>query len=295
MRPTPISRFSRTRLRRRAADGRREDVCRHLRRGSAARSGADAVCLGTACGPACRRSRSIAPRLQRGMTERSVLLDADQGACRARALGFGVTRRDDPPSQGKSACRRYASSRMSIGHWRSAAWHAVPRPRDPRSRHQAPFRSSGCNGRLHRRIPRALSPSKGRRVLVSAPARALPRSPSRARPTGGGAHGRRREDPQPRAGPCALPARRRAEAGTFIAAVEAYADFHWEHMRREEKEVLPLAAKHLTPSDWDAIDAAFLGHADPLVSESAGDDYRALFRKIVNLAPPPIGLGPPSE
>ena len=87
----------------------------------------------------------------------------------------------------------------------------------------------------------------------------------------------------------------KAEAETFISAVEAYADFHWEHMRREEKEVLPLAAKHLTPGDWDAIDAAFLGHADPLVSESAGEDYRALFRKIVNLAPPPIGLGPPSE
>jgi hemerythrin-like domain-containing protein len=84
------------------------------------------------------------------------------------------------------------------------------------------------------------------------------------------------------------------EAGAFISAVEAYADFHWEHMRREENEVLPLAAKHLKPVDWDAIDAAFLGHADPLVGESSGEDYRALFRKIVNLAPPPIGLGPPS-
>ena len=83
-----------------------------------------------------------------------------------------------------------------------------------------------------------------------------------------------------------------AEAEAFIAAVEAYAEFHWEHMRREEKEVLPLAEKHLTAGDWEAIDAAFTGHADPLVGESSGEDFRKLFRKIVNLAPPPIGLGP---
>ena len=50
-----------------------------------------------------------------------------------------------------------------------------------------------------------------------------------------------------------------AEAETFIAAVEAYAEFHWEHMGREEKEVLPLAEKHLTAGDWEAIDAAFTG------------------------------------
>jgi branched-chain amino acid transport system ATP-binding protein len=86
-----------------------------------------------------------------------------------------------------------------------------------------------------------------------------------------------------------------AEAEPFIAAVEAYAEFHWEHMGREEKEVLPLAEKHLTAVDWEAIDAAFTGHADPLVGEASGEDYRKLFRKIVNLAPPPIGLGPPSE
>jgi hemerythrin-like domain-containing protein len=83
-----------------------------------------------------------------------------------------------------------------------------------------------------------------------------------------------------------------AEAGAFIAAVEAYAEFHWKHMGREEKEVFPLAEKHLTEDDWAAIDAAFAGHADPLVGDSSGEDYRKLFRRIVNLAPPPIGLGP---
>ena len=42
----------------------------------------------------------------------------------------------------------------------------------------------------------------------------------------------------------------------FAAAVDDYADFHWKHMGAEEEEVLPLAKKHLTPEDWDAIDAA---------------------------------------
>jgi len=74
--------------------------------------------------------------------------------------------------------------------------------------------------------------------------------------------------------------------------VDDYADFHWKHMGAEEKEVLPLARTYLTKEDWDAIDEAFLGHADPLVGVEAGNEFRGLFRRIVNLAPPPIGLGP---
>lgn len=83
-----------------------------------------------------------------------------------------------------------------------------------------------------------------------------------------------------------------AEFPAFAAAVDAYADFHWEHMRAEEKEVLPLAEKHLTAGDWEAIDAAFTDHSDPLFGAEAGQAYDQLFRRIVNLAPPPIGVGP---
>lgn len=83
-----------------------------------------------------------------------------------------------------------------------------------------------------------------------------------------------------------------AEAAPFFAAVEAYATFHWAHMNSEEQEVMPLAMKHLTPDDWEVIDEAFSGHSDPLVGESSGEDFRKLFRRIVNIAPPPIGLGP---
>ena len=78
----------------------------------------------------------------------------------------------------------------------------------------------------------------------------------------------------------------------FMATVESYAAFHWDHMRVEEDQVLPLAREHLTPADWDEIDDAFSGNADPLLDVKTGNEYDALFRRIVHLAPPPIGVGP---
>ena len=44
-----------------------------------------------------------------------------------------------------------------------------------------------------------------------------------------------------------------------------------------------------------AIDAAFEDHDDPLFGAQRSDDFRELFRRIVNLAPPPIGVGPPAH
>jgi len=55
------------------------------------------------------------------------------------------------------------------------------------------------------------------------------------------------------------------EFSNFMAAVEDYTEFQWSHMRAEEKELLPLAKKYLTTGDWEAVDAAFLGHTDPLL------------------------------
>jgi hemerythrin-like domain-containing protein len=78
----------------------------------------------------------------------------------------------------------------------------------------------------------------------------------------------------------------------FDAAVRTYAEFQWQHMRKEEEIALPLALKTLTAEDWKVIDAAFLSNDDPLVGFEAGKETRALFSRIVNLAPPPIGVGP---
>ena len=63
-------------------------------------------------------------------------------------------------------------------------------------------------------------------------------------------------------------------------------------VRAEEQEALPMAKKYLSVSDWEAIDAAFLGHSDPMLGADARTEFDKLFTRIVNLAPPPIGLGP---
>ena len=85
----------------------------------------------------------------------------------------------------------------------------------------------------------------------------------------------------------------RTEFPVFAAGVEAFVAFERNHMRSEETEVIPLAQKYLTATDWAEIDAAFLEHTDPLLASAADqEDFRDLFRRIVNLAPPPIGVGP---
>ena len=78
----------------------------------------------------------------------------------------------------------------------------------------------------------------------------------------------------------------------LVEGVERYAHFHWRHMRREEDEVLPLAAKALTDEDWAAIDAAFASNSDPVVGVPATKAFRELFRRLVAIAPPPWGVGP---
>jgi hemerythrin-like domain-containing protein len=83
------------------------------------------------------------------------------------------------------------------------------------------------------------------------------------------------------------------EFAGFAQGVAEFASFHWEHMRAEEDEVMPRARQHLTAADWAEIDAAFADNEDPLIGADARENYRQLFRQIVNLAPPPLGVGPP--
>jgi hemerythrin-like domain-containing protein len=82
-----------------------------------------------------------------------------------------------------------------------------------------------------------------------------------------------------------------SEFVAFAEAVQAYAAFHWNHMRMEEDRVIPLARTHLTVEDWKEIAAAFAGHSDPLFGHASTERYDDLFRRIVGLAPGPIGSG----
>ena len=76
----------------------------------------------------------------------------------------------------------------------------------------------------------------------------------------------------------------------FQQAVDAFADFHWRHMRKEELELLPIAERVLSAADWRAIERAFATNLDP-IAELQERDYERLFSRIANLAPAPVGLG----
>lgn len=78
----------------------------------------------------------------------------------------------------------------------------------------------------------------------------------------------------------------------FSAAVEKFADESVKHMALEESTVLPLVKKYLTTEDWVEIGAAFSENGDPRFDTEADQECRDLFTRIVNLAPPPIGVGP---
>jgi len=79
------------------------------------------------------------------------------------------------------------------------------------------------------------------------------------------------------------------ELAGFRDNVKAYVDEQWSHMSTEETKVLPLASDALTPEDWEAIDAAFARNDNPW--EGPAGRYKALFTRIVTLAPAPIGVG----
>jgi len=81
-------------------------------------------------------------------------------------------------------------------------------------------------------------------------------------------------------------------AREFRAAVDDYAQFHWNHMRTEEDKVLPLAQQHFSEADWRGVGEAFAGNLDP-ISDLREKDFQVLFSRIASIAPAPVGLGDP--
>jgi hemerythrin-like domain-containing protein len=78
----------------------------------------------------------------------------------------------------------------------------------------------------------------------------------------------------------------------FAEAVAKFVREYRDHMRKEETIVFPMAERLLTAQDWRAIDRAFEENRDPLAADRDTRDFEKLFDRIVNLAPPPIGVGP---
>jgi hemerythrin-like domain-containing protein len=77
----------------------------------------------------------------------------------------------------------------------------------------------------------------------------------------------------------------------FAQAVEAFVAGYREHMRKEEEGVMPVARRVLTAQDWAGINAEWAANRDPLAGLEAERDYDRLISRIVELAPPPIGIG----
>jgi hemerythrin-like domain-containing protein len=68
------------------------------------------------------------------------------------------------------------------------------------------------------------------------------------------------------------------------AAVEACADtylvYYRQHIEEEEIEIVPAAARLLTPDDWAAVAAAVPASHDPLFGDAQEERYRELRRQI---------------
>jgi hemerythrin-like domain-containing protein len=77
----------------------------------------------------------------------------------------------------------------------------------------------------------------------------------------------------------------------FEAALVEYVRFYLDHMRTEETQLLPMASRILSAEDWKELDAAFEAQRDPLAGGARDAEYEALFNRIVNTAPAPLGLG----
>ncbi|MCY1250355.1 hypothetical protein D9M72_639850 [compost metagenome] len=77
----------------------------------------------------------------------------------------------------------------------------------------------------------------------------------------------------------------------FEKTVEGYVDFYLNHMASEEREILPLAERVLSANDWQDLDEAFAQNRDPMTGHVPDFEYNALFTRIVNMAPAPIGWG----
>ena len=81
----------------------------------------------------------------------------------------------------------------------------------------------------------------------------------------------------------------------LAAEVEQQVEEARQHMKLEETTIIPLAKKYLTTEDWIRIAEAFGEHGDPRFGAKPEHEFRDLFTRIVNLAPPPIGVGPSQQ
>lgn len=77
----------------------------------------------------------------------------------------------------------------------------------------------------------------------------------------------------------------------FVGALQEYVHFYLNHMRIEETQLLPEAQRLLSDTEREQLNATFDEHRDPLAGGSRDPEYDALFSRIVQKTPAPIGVG----
>jgi hemerythrin-like domain-containing protein len=63
-------------------------------------------------------------------------------------------------------------------------------------------------------------------------------------------------------------------------ALATYILYYDNHIAKEEEDVLPRAAKELSPADWRAVKDAAAAMRDPLAEDAGGQRFRELRRQI---------------
>ncbi|HMA09431.1 MAG TPA: hemerythrin domain-containing protein [Ramlibacter sp.] len=77
----------------------------------------------------------------------------------------------------------------------------------------------------------------------------------------------------------------------FVECARDYVRFYLEHMRIEDTQLLPAAARLLSAQDWSELDAVFEASRDPLAGGAREPEFDELFTRIVLKTPAPIGVG----
>ncbi len=82
------------------------------------------------------------------------------------------------------------------------------------------------------------------------------------------------------------------EFDALTQTVEQFVADYRDHMRKEEDVVMDVARRVLTSQDWAELRGEWAQHRDPLAGLEDERDYDRLIARVVDIAPPPIGLGP---
>jgi branched-chain amino acid transport system ATP-binding protein len=75
----------------------------------------------------------------------------------------------------------------------------------------------------------------------------------------------------------------------FRDAARAYVADEWTHVNTEERHILPAARRLFSAQEWQAIGEDFARNGDPWTGQD--NRYAQLFKRITQLAPPPLGVG----